>query len=82
MECIRRKGYGAATSPALQDNRYDIIIDDGSHIPGHQLTSLACLLPALNPGGLYVIEGLETSYWCTATDLANCHIFLLCVIFY
>ena len=53
----------------VQDNRYDIIIDDGSHVPQHQITSLACLLPALNPGGLYIIENVETSYWC---DPASC----------
>ncbi len=59
------------TSPVLQDNRYDIIIDDGSHVPQHQIISLACLLPALNPGGLYIIEDLETSYWCYS-DLFLC----------
>ncbi len=52
------------TSRVSQDNRYDIIIDDGSHVPQHQIISLACLLRALNPGGLYIIEDLKTSYWC------------------
>jgi hypothetical protein len=44
-------------------HKYDIIIDDGSHFPPHQIISLKHLFPALNPGGLYVIEDLETSYW-------------------
>lgn len=43
--------------------KYDIIIDDGSHVPSHQLVSLQHMFSALNPGGLYVIEDLETSYW-------------------
>jgi hypothetical protein len=43
--------------------KYDIIIDDGSHFPPHQITSLKYLFSVLNPGGLYILEDLETSYW-------------------
>ena len=43
--------------------KYDIIIDDGSHHPAHQIISLKHLFQALNPGGLYVIEDIESSYW-------------------
>jgi len=46
---------------------YDIIIDDGSHNPEHQIISFSQLFPALRPGGLYVIEDLETSYWSSPT---------------
>jgi len=35
---------------------YDVVIDDGSHVPEHQATSLEALLPHLNPGGAYVVE--------------------------
>lgn len=42
---------------------FDLIIDDGSHIGTHILTSFSELFPALRPGGWYVIEDLETSYW-------------------
>jgi hypothetical protein len=38
---------------------FDIIIDDGSHASWHQRVSLQTLFPALNPGGLYVIEDLS-----------------------
>lgn len=41
---------------------YDIIIDDGSHLVGHQQTTWASCMPMLKPGGLYVIEDLLTSY--------------------
>ena len=41
---------------------FDIIIDDGSHRPGDQFTSFATMFPLMNPGGIYVIEDLETSY--------------------
>ncbi|MET7338327.1 class I SAM-dependent methyltransferase [Nonomuraea sp. NPDC005650] len=41
----------------------DIVIDDGSHVNGHVLTSFAALFPHVRPGGWYVIEDLQTSYW-------------------
>lgn len=41
-----------------------IIIDDGSHVPEHQLFSFNYLFNnLLNPGGIYIIEDIETSYW-------------------
>lgn len=42
----------------IGDTRFDIIIDDGSHNPEHQQTSLGVLFRALKPGGLYFIEDL------------------------
>jgi hypothetical protein len=41
----------------------DIIIDDGSHFSADVITSFQTLFPLLAPGGLYVIEDLQTSYW-------------------
>lgn len=41
----------------------DIIIDDGSHINQHMITTFKILFPLLKNGGIYVIEDLETSYW-------------------
>jgi hypothetical protein len=40
-----------------------LVIDDGSHEPGHQLKTLVKLFPRVAPGGFYVIEDIETSYW-------------------
>ena len=41
-----------------------LIVDDGSHHPAHQLQTFSLLWPALlHPGGTYVIEDIETSYW-------------------
>ncbi|KAF0654892.1 hypothetical protein L107_00195 [Cyanobium sp. Copco_Reservoir_LC18] len=41
-----------------------IIVDDGSHMPAHQLTSLTFLFEGLlAQGGVYIIEDIETSYW-------------------
>jgi hypothetical protein len=41
----------------------DVIVDDGSHIPEHQLFSFDKLFSHINPGGIYIIEDIETSYW-------------------
>lgn len=41
---------------------YDIIIDDGSHIIGHQISTLANIFPYLTSGGTYILEDLHTSF--------------------
>ena len=41
----------------------DIVIDDGSHINEHVITSFNALFPHVRPGGLYVIEDVQTAYW-------------------
>ncbi|WP_328746836.1 hypothetical protein OHT57_14695 [Streptomyces sp. NBC_00285] len=52
---------------------FDIVIDDGSHLNHHVLTSFRTLFPHVRPGGLYVIEDVQTAYWPgwggNATDL-------------
>jgi cephalosporin hydroxylase len=42
---------------------FDIIIDDGSHLPKHVMMSFHALFPALNDGGIYVIEDIQTAFW-------------------
>jgi len=43
--------------------KFDIILDDGSHVPMHQITTIEKLWRALEPSGVYIIEDIETSYW-------------------
>lgn len=40
----------------------DIVIDDGSHVNEHVITSFKTLFPLLKENGVYVIEDLHTSY--------------------
>jgi len=41
-----------------------LVIDDGSHLPRHQLSSFSLIFEAfLEPGGFYIMEDIETSYW-------------------
>ncbi|HKN55231.1 MAG TPA: class I SAM-dependent methyltransferase, partial [Amycolatopsis sp.] len=47
---------------AKEHGPFDIVIDDGSHINEHVLTSFHALFPHVRTGGFYVIEDLWTSY--------------------
>lgn len=51
-----------ADMSAKNPEGWDIIIDDASHYPAHQIISFQQLWPKLRPGGLYVIEDIESSY--------------------
>lgn len=41
---------------------FDVVVDDGSHLWNHQITALNALFPFVKPGGLYIMEDLDTSY--------------------
>jgi demethylmacrocin O-methyltransferase len=50
-------------SMAREVGPFDIVIDDGSHISHHIITSFNALFPHVRPGGIYVVEDLLTAYW-------------------
>ncbi|GAA0730953.1 class I SAM-dependent methyltransferase [Dactylosporangium roseum] len=54
---------------------FDVMVDDGSHVSSHVITSFNALFPHVRPGGMYVVEDLHTSYWPewggNGTDLAD-----------
>jgi hypothetical protein len=57
---IGDQGDPAFWAELLNDlSAIDIVIDDGSHRPEDQITSLECLLPALRPGGVYLCEDIK-----------------------
>lgn len=51
-----------ATKPAfldaLGDHRFDVVIEDGSHMTADQIATRDLILPRMNPGGLYIIEDI------------------------
>ena len=54
---------GNQNDPAIMDimrglGPFDLIIDDGSHIPQHQIFSFQQLFSAVKPGGVYIIEDI------------------------
>src|SRR6188768_1034550 len=46
-----------------QEGRPSIIIDDASHMNALTIKSFQILFPLLLPGGVYVIEDIESSWW-------------------
>ncbi|WP_156428321.1 class I SAM-dependent methyltransferase [Novosphingobium sp. FSW06-99] len=61
---------GDQSDPAFLDDviaavgQADIIIDDGSHIPYHQIKTFEVLFyKLLKDGGVYICEDCHTSYW-------------------
>lgn len=51
------------TRVAREIGTIDIIVDDGSHIIEHVITTFKILFPLMSPDGIYVVEDLQTSYW-------------------
>ena len=43
-------------------DKFDIIIDDGSHLAKHIIKSFSYLFNFLHKNGIYIIEDLQTSY--------------------
>ena len=43
----------------IHTHEYDLIVDDGSHEPEHQILSARTLMPYLAEDGIYVIEDLQ-----------------------
>ncbi|KAJ9472535.1 8-demethyl-8-(2-methoxy-alpha-L-rhamnosyl)-tetracenomycin-C 3prime-O-methyltransferase [Diplonema papillatum] len=41
---------------------WDVVIDDGSHEPAHQILTFRALFPHVRSGGKYSIEDLQTSF--------------------
>lgn len=48
---------------AAISERFDIVIDDGSHTSSDIVRSFARYFPRLSTGGVFVIEDLHCSYW-------------------
>ncbi len=48
---------------ASEIGKLDIVIDDGSHVNEHVLTSFKTLFPLLDTAGTYVVEDTQTAYW-------------------
>lgn len=48
---------------AEQIGPFDVVIDDGSHVNEHVRTSFEALFEFVRPGGYYIVEDLQTSYW-------------------
>jgi hypothetical protein len=50
------------TRMSAEHGPFDIVIDDGSHVPAHVTASFNILFPLLADGGLYVIEDVQSTF--------------------
>ena len=67
-----------ATEPAIlskfpSEQKFDIIIDDGSHINEQIIKSFEIFYPRLKSGGVYVIEDLYNSYGGKSSNVEDIH---------
>lgn len=53
----------------LKEYKFDIMIDDASHLSKHIIINFLNLFPLLREGGVYVVEDLACSYWKKFNDL-------------
>lgn len=50
------------TKEVLKLGKFDVIIDDGSHMTSQQQLALKTLMPQVNRGGVFIMEDLHTSF--------------------
>lgn len=48
---------------AAEYGPFDIVLDDGGHTTAQQLATFRHLWPAMNRGGVFLVEDLHTNYW-------------------
>lgn len=53
------QGNAAQLIKVADGLKFDLIVDDGSHKPHHQILGLETLLPLVAQGGLYIIEDVN-----------------------
>ena len=76
---------GIASMLRALDRRFDLVIEDGSHLPAHQAICLAETFPYVQPGGMYVLEDLHAAHplhpyyraHCAPGTPASLHLLLL-----
>jgi cyclopropane fatty-acyl-phospholipid synthase-like methyltransferase len=54
---------GFLTSVADEFGPFDVILDDGSHVNSHVITTFETLYSRVTPDGVFMVEDMHTSYW-------------------
>jgi hypothetical protein len=62
VEILDQSNIEELTQLAVKHGPFDLIIEDGSHMWEHQITSLRSLFPFLKNDGIYIVEDLQTNY--------------------
>lgn len=58
----------------MGDGPFDLIIDDGDHLPEHQVKTAQILLPLLKPDGVYIIEDVYDYLYVDAKLNVSCEL--------
>lgn len=56
VKIFKEDAYSINFTNKLPENYFDYIIEDGSHVPQHQLDSIDLFLPLIKPKGKFIIE--------------------------
>lgn len=62
IEVLDQSNIDDLTRVSVKHGPFDIVIEDGSHMWDHQITSLRTIFPFLKNDGIYVVEDLQTNY--------------------
>ena len=62
VELVDQSNVEDLAQLAIKHGPFDLIIEDGSHMWEHQITTLRSLFPFLRSGGHYIVEDLQTNY--------------------
>ena len=62
IEIVDQSNIQNLVDLALKHGPFDIIVEDGSHLWEHQITSLRTLFPFVKDGGFYIVEDLQTNF--------------------
>ena len=68
IELLDQSNIDELLRVSLTHGPFDIVIEDGSHMWEHQITSLRTLFPFLKNDGLYIVEDLQTNYGAMQRD--------------
>ena len=50
------------TDVAVKHGPFDLVVEDGSHLCEHQITTLRTLFPFVRDEGIYIVEDLQTNF--------------------
>jgi hypothetical protein len=62
IEVIDQSNIEDLVQLGIRHGPFDIIIEDGSHLWEHQITTFRTLFPFVRDGGIYIAEDLQTNF--------------------
>ncbi len=62
IEMLDQSNVEELTQLCIKHGPFDLVIEDGSHLWEHQITSLKTIFPFVKDGGIYIAEDLQTNY--------------------